>query len=76
MDIQGMLLELKEQRRALNRAINALQALHTRPRTRRNRRVTRRSSAATVESRGNSLIQRKNGTTGIVIPFSPAKKKG
>jgi hypothetical protein len=74
MDVQGMLAELKLQRRRLNRAISALEALQRTPRLRKKvRGAGKLREGVIVELRNNGISRRKNGTTGQLIPFLPSR---
>jgi hypothetical protein len=75
MNIGPMLTELKEQRRALNRAIAALETLQCKPRGRGIASSKGRMATSTVEYREIKPMPRKNGTTGVLIPFLPGRKK-
>ena len=71
MNLSGMLVELKRQRSGLNRAIAALEALQ-KP---RNGRKLQRAATEIVGHKRNKWKPRKNGTTGILIPFSPGRNQ-
>jgi len=75
MNLRKMLIELNHQRRALDRAIAALEALQKKPRTSRKNVVRGRATAEAVEFKGRKLGPRKNGTTGLLIPFSPGRNQ-
>jgi hypothetical protein len=72
MNIGEMLVELKRQRRGLNQAIAALETLRRKPQL--NRKPRSAARGATSEIINESRMQpRKNGTTGLLIPFSPVR---
>jgi hypothetical protein len=74
MDVQEMLTELKLQRRRLNRAIAALEALQARPRLSRTVRLVKgKPRKDVVELKRTASSRRKNGTTGQLIPFLPGR---
>jgi hypothetical protein len=64
LDIQHLVSELKRQRRHLDQAIVALEALERRKRPERRNRVSRKLKVSSVPV--------KTGTGGQVIPFSGA----
>jgi hypothetical protein len=70
MDVQEMLTELRLQRRRLNRAISALEALQAKSiQSRRIRVVKGKGRRGVVELKRGGGSRRKNGTTGQLIPF-------
>lgn len=72
MNIGEMLVELKRQRRGLNQAIAALETLQRKPPlNRKSRNVTRAVRSET--NKESRMEPRKNGTTGLLIPFSPGR---
>ena len=69
MNLRGMLIELRQQRQAIDRAITALEALQKRT-GKLEKRVTRGGRLReTIEFEARAG-QQKNGTTGVLIPFS------
>ena len=74
MNIGEMLVELKRQRRGLNQAIAALETLQRKPQLNRKSRNGARGASPEIikESR---MQPRKNGTTGLLIPFSPGRAR-
>lgn len=74
MDVQEMLTELRLQRRRLDHAIRALEALQSSPRHSRKVRTMRgKPRESAVELRRSANSRRKNGTTGQLIPFLPGR---
>ncbi len=69
MDVKQMLTELKGTKRRLDRAIAALESLQRKSSAARKASKLGKGAPA-VELQGRKSIPRKNGTTGLLIPFS------
>jgi hypothetical protein len=70
MKIREILVELRERKRSLNRAIAALEALEHESRVGRRRRGKR-----ATEKFEDKTTEALNGTTGVLIPFSRGRRQ-